>query len=178
MLKGKKVTLRAVEREDLKRLHALEGNTELVLLGDGQWQPIPLARFERDFDKNLDQEEQAWFAIEAEGKLIGSIGLHHSNRRDSSSQFGIGIYDPEYVGKGYGREAITLLLAWAFQVQNYRRIWLEAMAVNERALRSYRACGFVEEGRLRQHTYFNGTYVDVVLMGMLRTEWEAHQPRR
>jgi len=175
MLKGKKVILRAIERDDQKRLHELERNVELMLLADGHWQPMPLAAFEKDFDKLLDSEEKCWFVIEADGKAIGSIGLHHRNRRDGASQFGIGIYDPEYVGKGYGRDAIDVLLAWAFRIQNYRRIWLEANAENERALRAYRAVGFVEEGRLREHADYNGRYVDVVVMGMLRSEWEERR---
>ena len=45
----------------------------------------------------------------------------------------------------------------------------------ERAQRAYRACGFVEEGRLRQHAWGNGAYIDLVYMGILRTEWEARQ---
>jgi diamine N-acetyltransferase len=173
MLKGEKVTLRAIEREDLKRLHELERDVELTMLGGDEWQPTPLAKFEKDFDKRLDEEEHARFVIEADGKIIGGCGLHHRNRRQGTSQFGIGIYDREYVGKGYGRDAINVLLDWAFRIQNYRRIWLETLAVNERALRSYRACGFVEEGRLRDHAYFDGAYVDVVLMGLLRPAWDA-----
>ena len=51
-------------------------------------------------------------------------------------------------------------------------------ATNERAIRCYRACGFVEEGRLRQHDYSDGAYVDVVAMGILRDEWGAARERR
>lgn len=177
MLKGKNVRLRAVERDDLKRLHALEQNVDLVLLGDGHWEPGSLARWEKQFDKNLDQDDPAWFVIEADDRVIGTIGLHHRNRRESTTQFGIGIYDPEYVGRGYGREAIMLLLEWAFNVQNWRRVWLDTVAVNERAIRAYRACGFVEEGRLREHCWQNGEYVDMVLMGQLRSDWEARDRR-
>ncbi len=110
MLKGERVILRTVEREDLKRLHELEQNVGLVLLGDGQWQPV---------------------------SLVGT------------------------------------LLGWAFRIQNYRRIWLETLAVNERAIRAYHAIGFVEEGRLRNHAFFDGRYVDVLQMGLLRAEWET-----
>jgi RimJ/RimL family protein N-acetyltransferase len=173
MLRGEKVTLRAVERDDLKRLHELERDVELARLGDGQWLPVPLAKFEKEFDKHLDEEEPTRFVIEVDGAIIGGIGLHHRDRRNGSSQFGIGIYDHDYIGKGYGRDALNTLLRWAFLDQNYRRIWLEALANNERAIHSYLACGFKEEGRLRKHHYFNGRYVDVVLMGLLREEWQG-----
>jgi RimJ/RimL family protein N-acetyltransferase len=173
MLKGEKVILRALERDDLKRLHELEQDVELMLLGDGDWQPTPLAAFEKRFEKHLDDDERNGFAIEVDGKMIGGIGLHHVNRRDGTAQFGIGIYDREYLGNGYGRDAVRVLLRWAFRVQNYRRIWLDTLATNERAIRSYRACGFREEGRLRAHFFHDGEYVDAVIMGMLRDEWEA-----
>jgi RimJ/RimL family protein N-acetyltransferase len=177
MLRGDKVFLRAVEREDLKTLHALERDLDLVLQADGNWQPIPLATIEKDFDKHVEDEDRNWFVIEVEGKVIGSVGLHHRDRRVGSSAFGIAIYDREYLGQGYGRDALKLLLNWAFHIQNYRRIWLETWATNERAIRCYKALGFIEEGRLRQQGYYNGAYFDVVQMGMLRTEWEAGRQR-
>lgn len=175
MLRGTKVNLRTLERSDLQRLHDLEQNVELVLFGDGQWEPQPLAVFEKRFESTLAAEEQRWFAIEADQQMIGSIGLHHCNRFSGSTAFGIGIGDPAYVGKGYGREAIELLLDWAFRIQNWRRVWLDVSANNERAIRAYRALGFVEEGRQRQQVYTNGGYVDLIVMGLLRHEWEARQ---
>lgn len=175
MLKGNNVILRAIERDDLKRMHELARNVDLVLLGDGEWQPTPLAAFEKDFDKHLEREEKSWFTIEVDGEVIGGCGLHHSDRRNATTQFGIGIYDPRYVGRGYGREAIELLLGWAFRVQNWRRVWLTTLACNERAIRAYRKLGFIDEGRLREHAFFAGEYVDELQMGMLRSEWQAHQ---
>lgn len=175
MLKGDKVTLRAVERDDLKRMHELERNVDLVMLGDNDWTPVPLAAWEKDYDKHLEDEDKATFVIEVEETIIGGIGLHTRNRREGTSQFGIGIYHPDYVGKGYGRDAIQVLLEWAFLVQNYRRIWLDTLSNNERAIRAYRACSFVEEGRLRQHSFHRGTYVDLVIMGLMREEWQAQR---
>jgi RimJ/RimL family protein N-acetyltransferase len=177
MLKGQKVILRAIERDDLKRLHELARNVELVLFGDGHWQPEPLAALERSFDKSLDSEEWHWFAVEADARVIGKIGLVQSNRRNGSAEFGIEIYDPEYIGRGYGRDAINVLLDWAFRIENYRRIWLKTSAANERAIRCYRAVGFVEEGRLRQQLYYDGRYVDSVLMGLLRAEWDERREK-
>src|SRR5688572_16392078 len=118
MLKGERVTLRAVERDDLKRLHELQRNVDLVLLGDGEWDPQPLAAREQRYDKHASDEDKAWFVIEVAGTVIGDLNLHHRDRRSRVSAFGIGIYDPEYLGQGYGREAIGLLLDWAFRIQN------------------------------------------------------------
>ena len=178
MLRGEKVVLRAVEREDLKRLQELEQNVDLVVLADGAWSPMPLAASEKHFEKHLEDEERSRFVIEVDGTVIGGTGLHFRSRRDGTAALGIGIFDPAHVGKGYGRDAIRVLLDWAFRIQNYRRIWLDTLASNERAIRAYRACGFAEEGRLRQHYYYDGAYHDAVVMGILRSEWEAGRGQR
>jgi len=175
MLKGERVILRAVERDDLKRLHELHSNVDLVLLGDGEWDPQPLAAREKRYDNRVADEDKAWFVIEVSGTIIGDLSLHHRDRRSRVSAFGIGIYDPAYLGQGYGREAIGLMLDWAFRVQNYERIWLDTWATNERAIRCYRALGFVEEGRMRRQLFADGQSIDMLVMGLLRDEWRARQ---
>ena len=177
MLKGEKVILRPMEREDQRRFHELTTNVALGMLVGNDWEPRSLADIEKGFERDSDgSHERTRFAIEADGKVIGDIGLHGLRRREGVTEFWIGILDPDYLGKGYGRDAIKTLLWWAFRVQNWRKVWLSAVAVNERALRSYRACGFIEEGRLRQHVFYNGQYFDEIKMGLLRTEWEAANP--
>lgn len=180
MLRGEKVTLRAVERDDVKRLHELMvQHVDLVLLSHGGWEPWSLAAAEKDFEKHLEEQDKSSFVIEADGKVIGDIGLHPwKNRRAGSASMGVSIYDPEYLGKGYGRDAINTLLDWAFRIQNFKRIGLTCLATNERAIRCYEAVGFVHEGRMRQAEYVDGAYVDDVQMGILRGEWEARQRER
>lgn len=175
MLKGQKVLLRPVEREDLKRMHELHANVELEIFGGGgDWSPRSFASYEKWYDKQLEKQ-QSWFAIEADGKMIGDMGLHHESRQDQATSFGIGIGDLDYVGKGYGREAMRLFLDYVFRIRGWRRIWLETSANNERAIRAYKAIGFVEEGRLRQHTWSNGNFEDAIVMGLLKREWDALQ---
>lgn len=173
------MTLRAIERDDLKRLHELTSNVELSLLAASSWEPWSLAAIEKDFEKHLEDPDKSEFVIEVDGKVIGSIDLQRwKNRRAGSATFGISIGDPNYLGKGYGRDAINVLLGWAFRIQNYRRIGLSTLVTNERAIRCYEAVGFRHEGRERQAEYCNGEYLDVVLMGILRDEWEALQAQQ
>jgi diamine N-acetyltransferase len=177
MLHGEKITLRPIERDDLKQFHRLEQGVDLVTLADGDWKPYSLEAMEKRYDSRHEntQREYTSFVIEAEGRIIGDTNLHHLDRLHGTAALGIAIYEPDCVGKGYGRDAIRTLLRWAFENQNWRRIWLETIAVNERAIRAYRACGFIEEARLRQAAFYEGGFVDIVVMGVLRSEWEAHQ---
>jgi len=173
VLRGKRLILRAIERGDIGRLHELDQAVDLVLAGDGHWRPTPLAARERRFDQRLDDPDKSWFVIEADGKVIGDIELHSRDRRSGVAALGVAIYDREYLGRGYGREAIGLLLDWAFRMQNFRRVWLKTSSANQRALRCYRALGFVEEGRMREQLFFDGRYIDSIYMGLLRREWQA-----
>jgi RimJ/RimL family protein N-acetyltransferase len=88
-------------------------------------------------------------------------------------ELGIEIGNKDYWGKGYGREVIRLLLIYAFEHQNLNRVSLHTHSENERALRCYSACGFVEEGRFRQKLWLDGHYVDGVAMAILRNEYNA-----
>jgi RimJ/RimL family protein N-acetyltransferase len=178
MLKGNKVTLRALERSDLPRLLQFNNDVDVELSGGGD-PPMPqsLARLEADFDEQARRggRDGSVFAIEADGKFIGQCGLRSENLVAETAQvyeLGIAIGDKDYWGKGYGRDAVRLLLDHAFRHRNAHKVWLRVNAPNERAIRSYRACGFVEEGRLRQHVWGDGRHLDLVMMGILREEWE------
>lgn len=174
MLQGPRVTLRAIEREDLPRFHAFNNDLAVELAGGGDppW-PQPMARLAADFERNASQggRDGMNFAIEADGLLIGGCGLHGLGPTEQTCELGIAIGDKAYWGRGYGREAVALLLDYAFRLVNARRVYLRVHGSNERAIRAYRACGFVEEGRLRQHVWSNGAYDDLLYMGVLKEEW-------
>lgn len=178
MLKGEKVILRAVKREDLEREWAFHNDVEFETLSGGDpWKPQSLARLEAQFHEDISRgaRDGANFAIEADGKYIGSCGLFHFDPTAATCEMGIGIGDRAYWGHGYGRDAVRVLLNYAFRLRNLHKVWLTVNSNNERAIRSYRACGFIEEGRLRHHVWSNGKYVDLVYMGILHDEWEAKQ---
>ncbi len=118
---------------------------------------------------------EASFAIRTllDDRLIGTILLAdiHWNHRDG--WLGVGLGEREYWGKGYGADALRLLLRYAFAELNLWRVSLSVLAINERAIRSYEKAGFVLEGRVRGLAYFDGQRYDEVFMGILRGEWEA-----
>lgn len=175
MLKGQKVTLRALEREDLPLLHAFNNDLEVELAGGGD-APMPqsLARLESEFEGKVSGggRDGSDFAIVADDNFIGICALFNQDNLAHTIELGITIGNKLYWGKGYGREALRLLVDYGFRYQNHRKIYLEVHGNNERAIKAYKAVGFVEEGRLLQHVYSNGDYQDLVQMGILRHEWE------
>lgn len=174
MLRGPRVELRAVNREDLPRICEFHNDVEIALLLADDPVPRPLAYWENKFDQQAKAEHQddAWFGIWTDGKLIGETGLEGWDATSRNCELGIWIGDREYWGKGYGRETIRLLLDYAFRIRNQEKVWLTVNGDNERAYRCYRACGFVEEGRLRRQLWMKGQYIDYIYMGILREEWE------
>ena len=81
------------------------------------------------------------------------------------------VLGPEHQGKGYGGEAIELLLELAFCHLNLNRVHLRVSSQNARALACYERAGFAREGVLRQDSFSGGEYRDTVIMGILRDEW-------
>jgi len=178
VLRGERVTLRATIREDLRSLWHFENDLGFVVVGGGDPpEPVPLERLQSEFDKEASDppQDKVEFAIEADGSYIGRCGLYDIDRTARHAELGIGIGDREYWGRGYGREAVGLLLDYAFRLRNFRRVWLEVHSDNARGIGAYRSCGFVEEGRMREHVWLAGRYVDNVIMGLLRDEWSGEE---
>jgi RimJ/RimL family protein N-acetyltransferase len=169
VIEGKLVRLRPLTQADYPLMLEFKNDIEAELLGGGAPpRPRTLAEVTEFFDKLAQDRDQVNFAIEADGKLIGDCGLYGFDQRAGTAQLGIGIGDRAYWGRGYGREAVSLLVDYGFRMHNLRKVWLSTYASNERALRSYRAVGFVEEGRQREHGWAGGQYQDQVLMALFR----------
>ena len=174
MLRGEKVTLRPVERDDLKTLHAFRNDLEVhVLADDDPWLPRPFESFEKFFEKRLEPTEpEAWFAIVVDGRMVGDCGLWDFDVTARHCNLGISIGERDSWGKGYGREAVRLLVDYAFKHHNLIKVCLTTTADNERAIRAYEAAGFQREGLLRRQVWADGRYQDLVAMGVLRDDVE------
>ena len=174
MLVGKRVTLRAMTEADMPRMTEFKNDVEVELLGGGDPpRPRPLSLVQEFFAERAKDKDSQNFAIEVDGLFIGDCGLFNADPRSATAEVGIGIGDRAYWGRGYGREALTLLVDYGFRMQNFRKLWLNVHGSNERAIRCYRAVGFVEEGTLREQAWSGGRYEDIVLMGLFRSDFQA-----
>ena len=105
-------------------------------------------------------------------KLIGNIELQDVNHTDRRATLGILIGEADERNKGYGTEAINLILDFAFNYLNMNSVNLTLIAVNDRAKRCYEKVGFKEFGRQREAKYVNGKYYDVIHMDILAKEFK------
>jgi RimJ/RimL family protein N-acetyltransferase len=96
---------------------------------------------------------------------------NEENLPSRSATFGIIIGDRAYLDRGYGSEASTLLLDYAFAVLGYHKINLDFFEYNARARAMYEKLGFVLEGRRRENHWSRGRFWDDILMGVTAEEW-------
>ncbi|MCX6067479.1 MAG: GNAT family protein [Chloroflexi bacterium] len=177
MIYGERIRLRGVEKEDLP--HFVEWmNDPEVIEGLLAFWPISSADEQRWFEHLPDREPverplsidvragEAW-------QHIGSCGYQHIEWKAREGEIGISIGVKALWNQGYGTEAVKLLLKQGFETLNLNRIYLRVNATNLRAIRSYEKCGFVLEGRLRQALYQYGSFQDLLIMSVLRSEWES-----
>lgn len=106
-------------------------------------------------------------------RFIGTCGLHSHRDIYRSWEARFLIFDPEEVGKGIGKEVVTLLTRYAFTRLNAHRVWLGVSEDNKRAVKCYLDCGYQFEGRLRDEIFYDGRYHAALRMAALEDEWKA-----
>ncbi|ANX11467.1 GNAT family N-acetyltransferase [Fictibacillus arsenicus] len=124
---------------------------------------------EKCIHKTNGYEQKAILA--EDGKHIGWIDLKNIDSLNKHAELGITIGDKNYWGKGYGIAAMNEMLTYGFQELDLNKIWLRVEVDNEKAIRSYKSAGYVEEGILRQDRLRKGTYIDRLRMSILKDEF-------
>ena len=124
-------------------------------------------------EKNYNPEATFVIVTLDENKLIGTVSLENIKSVNRSATLGIFIGDKNYRSKGYGAEAIRLILEYGFKYLNLHNIKLDLMEFNQRALKCYEKCGFKEYGRRRKCIFLNGKYYDSIAMDILEEEFEG-----
>lgn len=172
MLIGEKVTLRAAEADDVDALYELASELD-------SWEernpsparPLTRAEYSERFTKRITEpSDDIFFVVEVDRALAGHCNLFEIDHLTRAGEVGIALHSAAR-GHGYGTDALRLLVRFAFERHNLRRVHLRALASNAGGLACYRKVGFVEEGRRRESAWVRGHYEDEVEMGLLRDEW-------
>jgi RimJ/RimL family protein N-acetyltransferase len=177
MIIGPRVRLRRPEREDLPLFvawltdPAVRGGISLYL-------PLGMAEEEKWFEQMIERpQDERGLTVEiphGEGwRPIGSTSLFSIDWRIRSAEFGILIGDRTVWNQGYGTEVTELMLDHAFGTLNLNRLQLRVNLTNPGARRAYEKAGYNLEGTMREAVYAGGSYSDLELMSVLRSEWEA-----
>lgn len=177
LFQGKLVRLAAEEVQPLaEALSKWSRDSEYWRLLASDASRTPSVKLTKDwFDKDQEKErpDQFSFAIRTleDDRLIGSMGLGGVRWTHGEAFVGIGLGERAYWGKGYGTDAMRVILRYAFTELNLHRVSLDVFAYNPRAIKSYEKAGFSHEGKTRGMLQRDGKRWDMVFMGILREEW-------
>ena len=144
-----------------------------------RFRPISLLEEKQWLEKAPERKDEHHFEIvlrEGE-RLIGICSLHDGGLPSRSAELGIAIGEREEQGKGYGEEALRLLLEYGFATLGLHRIGLNVYENNPRAIRCYEKCGFRREGVRREARWWAGRWWSILEYGILEHEWQSLSPR-
>jgi len=175
-LRGKRLYLRPLTKEDIpfflrwmndqEVIHFLATFLPVTEADENEW-------FEQ-LQKKKNEEIVLGIVDAKSGKLIGSMGIHRISWKDRTATTGAVIGDKKFWGKGYGTEAKMLLLNYAFNVLNLRKISSLVYSYNKRSQAYSEKCGYKVEGVLKAHIFKNGRYWNVINLAVFKKDW---QPR-
>lgn len=167
---GDKVLLRAYKKDDIELATNFINDKEIkkFLVTDI---PFPMTYWEEENwvkSQNSNNNGEYNFAIEdiESKKYIGGCGINKINWLSRVATVGIMIGDKDYWGKGFGTDAMKVLIDFIFNHMNINKIRLGVFSFNKRAIKSYEKCGFKVEGVLKNETFKNGKYYDEIIMSI------------
>lgn len=173
-LYGKKVVLRAVEEEDLEMLRELTNSPDFEKMIVGWSFPVSKKDQAEWFMncKNGLEKIQYTICTEQDG-AVGLIGLKDIDWKNGvASGLGMRVAKKEIRTRGLATDAWMTLMKYAFTELRLNRINGSALAYNAASLRVCEKVGFKIEGTQRQAVYKNGEFIDVILMGCLKSDYE------
>lgn len=129
-------------------------------------------RAERQASGAPDPSGGVWFGMQTKtGQPIGTIGIHFIAQPHRLAMLGAKIGIPAYWGSGYGTDALLLVLDYAFDWLDLRRVWLMTTSMNARVMRQMQKVGFTLEARQRRAALADGVWWDWLTYGLLREEY-------
>ena len=172
-LSGKKVNLRPLRKEtDLESALRWINDPEVIRYLS-IFLPQSAAQEEEWFDNLSKRQDDIVLAIETlKGIFIGIIGLHGINWKDRTAIRGTVIGEKKYWNKGYGTDAAMVLLNYAFNTLNLRKVCSSVLAFNERSLRYQLGCGYRIIGRRHRQVFKNGRYYDEIFLELFKNHWQ------
>ena len=177
LLKGRLVRLAAMDPEEAGAAFSRwKRDSELVRLFDsGPARQFSAKKSREWMEKHLEDSGDRifWFGIRtlADDCFLGDIDLDVTDWNLREAYVGLGIGPREFWGRGYGTEAMQLMLEYAFLEVNLDRVSLTVFEYNPRAIRSYEKCGFQHEGRVRGRLFREGKRWDLLMMAIRRSDW-------
>lgn len=168
-----KLQIRPLEKDDLDFIHTMRTNPEVM----DYWFKEPYATTEsltKWYESGQDSNLHRHFILNHMKEKVGYLALYNINDRHRNAEFAI-MFDPAQQGNGYATKATRLIVEYAFNQLNLRKLYLYVDKVNEKAAHIYEKVGFRVEGDMREHYFVNGSYHDALLMSLFQEDYLKKQ---
>jgi diamine N-acetyltransferase len=176
-LTGKKVSLGPLRREWLPHYQHWLNDFEMIKLVDRRFQPHSSEWIISWYERHASGKSDAlvFTIIDNDGvQPVGNIALQDIDYRNRTAEMGIYIGEVAYRGRGFGSEATSLLINFAFRVLGLQNIMLRVYEYNEPAIRVYEKAGFREFGRRHKAQFMDGRFWDVIWMEAVAPGAQRH----
>lgn len=171
-LKGENIYLRALEPEDLEFVYQIENDENVWEVSNTQ---TPYSRFLiKQYLENAQQDiyeaKQLRLAIclQSNQQVIGLIDLFDFDPKNSRAGIGILIQNEVDRGNGFGNEALSLLITYAFKNLNLHQLYANIASHNQISKRLFNNFGFEKIGIKKDWTYYNGTFYDEEMYQLIK----------
>jgi len=165
-IQGVLVNLLAASKEDARFTASLLNMPEIHRHLADRF-PKTLENVERMiYDANSKKELFLLIYSKEHDSLAGVITLHDFSWYNRRAELTIAVH-PDFQGKGFGKEAVLLVMKHAFENIQVHKILLEVYAANEKAVKMYKSCGFEVEGIFKNHSFKDGKYNDLLVMSVI-----------
>ena len=169
-MKTDRINLRPLRKSDSHLLYQWITDRDLVRFNSAYF-PVSESDHESWIEKMMRKHSDLVIFVVEENvrkKAIGTCQLFNINWVHRNAELQIRIGDTEYLDKGYGSEAVSMLIKFGFNDLNLHRIYLQVFASNQRAINAYKKCGFKQEGIARESAFIDGSWEDIIKMGLIR----------
>jgi RimJ/RimL family protein N-acetyltransferase len=177
MLKGNKVSLRAIKYEDLVHLNSWRNDLRNKILVQGFRLPVPEALDELWYKEKVltKDNKNIYFIVEINSskKAIGLIQLNNIDYISGTTECGLIIGSKDERGKGNEIEALRLIFKFAFSVLNLRKVVSYTLNIRPGMQRFLNRISKVRlEGVLKEQYFFNGIYYDIQINSFFREDFQ------
>ncbi|MFZ5352019.1 MAG: GNAT family N-acetyltransferase [Bacillota bacterium] len=168
-----RIKLRKMTEKDIEVYNKWSNDEEVIKNTYPNMDRYSMHDTEQFYKKISGSSNSRTYIIEVKeaGLPIGITTLLNIDFFNRNAEFIIDIGEKEYWGGGYGKEALTLMLDLAFKELNLHRVFLRVFSFNERAIRLYEKIGFQHEGRMKEAIFRDGSWYDIVIMGILQRDY-------
>ena len=173
-IKGKFITLRAIEISDEKLLRDMFNDPYIEKMVVGWAYPVSKIQQENYMSNHFQAGENNVLRLmieDVDNRTVGTIILSDIDQKNGTASIGIKIIGDKNRGKGTGTDSIMALLRYSFDELRLNRVCTTFLDYNQPSQTAFKRCGFQIEGCMRQHIYKNGAYHDMLFAGILRDEY-------